>query len=89
MDDSLTQHSFVSNSGIEVKIHIGNKSLEAGETLRFEIVLTAYQGMIIFKLSKYQLYRYIIQLFINVQMVIINMQLAIYLSFTYDNIVLF
>lgn len=47
MDDSLTQHSFVSNSGIEVKIHIGNKSLEAGETLRFEIVLTAYQGMII------------------------------------------
>lgn len=45
-DDSLAVNSFVGKTGVEVRIHIGNKSLEVGESLKFEIVFTAYQGML-------------------------------------------
>lgn len=42
-------NSFVDHRGlIEVRIHLGNKSLDAGEELSFEIVFTAFQGMLLF-----------------------------------------
>lgn len=44
-------NSFIDHRGlVEVKIHLGNKSLEADEELSFEIVFTSFQGM--FFLSK-------------------------------------
>ncbi|XP_050528102.1 uncharacterized protein LOC126898200 [Daktulosphaira vitifoliae] len=43
-EDKQVMNSFIDNRGLlEVVIHIGNKSLEEGEELNFEIVFTAYQ----------------------------------------------
>lgn len=44
-DDKAVLNSFIDHRGlIEVKIHLGNKSLENGEELSFEVVFTAFQG---------------------------------------------
>lgn len=44
-DDKAVLNSFIDHTGlIEVKIHIGNKSLEIDEELSFEMVFTSFQG---------------------------------------------
>lgn len=46
-DDKAVLNSYIDRRGlIEVKIHLGNKSLEVGEILSFEIIFTAFQGML-------------------------------------------
>jgi len=45
-NDKTVINSFVDHRGlIEVKIHLGNQSLESNEKLNFEIVFTAFQGI--------------------------------------------
>jgi len=45
-NDMTVINSFVDRRGlIEVKIHLGNQSLESNEKLNFEIVFTAFQGI--------------------------------------------
>lgn len=45
-DDKAVLNSFIDRRGlVEVKIHLGNKSLAIGEELSFEMVFTAFQGM--------------------------------------------
>lgn len=47
-NDKASINSFIDHRGlIEVKIHLGNKSLDAGEELSFEIVFTAFQGVLL------------------------------------------
>lgn len=49
-NDKPVKNSFVDHRGlVEVKLHLGNKSLELGEELSFEIVFTAFQGIKIFE----------------------------------------
>lgn len=46
-DDKAVVNSFIDHRGlVEVKIHLSNKSLEVGEELSFEIVFTAFQGLL-------------------------------------------
>lgn len=44
-DNKAVVNSFIDHRGlVEVKIHLGNKSIEPDEELSFEIVFTAFQG---------------------------------------------
>lgn len=46
-DEDTAINSFIAPKGlVEVKIHLANKSLELNEELSFEIVFTAFQGII-------------------------------------------
>lgn len=46
-NDKAINNSFIDHRGlIEVKIHLSNKSLDVGEELNFEIVFTAFQGLL-------------------------------------------
>jgi hypothetical protein len=48
-DEDTAINSFIVHKGlVEVKIHIANKSLELNEELSFEVVFTAFQGIIFF-----------------------------------------
>lgn len=46
-NDKEIKNSFIDHKGmIEVKIVLGNKTIESSEELKFEIVFTSFQGMI-------------------------------------------
>lgn len=45
-DDKPITNTFIDHRGlIEVKLHLGNKSLDKSEELSFEIVFTSFQGI--------------------------------------------